>query len=146
MTPTTNIEQGIPRYVNFSDAAAKEALVSQLRRLTGVYRVSVVKRQRRRSLEQNAFLWGPVYSTIAKGIYDAWGESLSVDEVHILCKSKFLGKPIVNRTTGEEVGRTFPSSAKLDVKQFSEYLENINRFAGEFLGCVIPPAATFEKD
>ncbi len=140
--PTTNIEQGLPRYIDFNDAAAKEAFVSQLRRLTGVYRISVTKRQRRRSLEQNAYLWGVVYPALASGISAAWGESMTPDEVHLFCKHRFLSRAVINRDTGEEMGRISPSSARLNVQEFSEYIEQLNKFAGEFLGCVIPPAAS----
>jgi hypothetical protein len=71
---------------------------------------------------------------------EAWGESVTVEEAHFFCKDKFLSRPILDHNTGEVRGKTFPSSADKDTKQFAEYIDHIIKFAAEDLGMEIPEA------
>ncbi len=133
-----NIEKQIVQDVNFSDEHAKAAFIGQLRHLTGLFSIKMSRRKRKRTHQQNAYLWSTVYVALAAGFREAWGESFSVDEVHIICKEMFLSRPVINRDTGEIVAHTYPSSAVLSIQDFSDYLEKIFKFAGESLNCVVP--------
>ncbi len=135
---TVNIEKQIAQDVNFSDEHAKAAFIGKLRHLTGVFSVKMNRRKRKRTNQQNAYLWSTVYSAVAAGFYEAWGDKFSVDEVHIICKEMFLSRPVVDRTTGEVIAHVHPSSAVLSIEDFGIYLEKIFKFAGESLGCVVP--------
>ncbi len=124
--------------INFANDAEKAAFVRKVQGLSGVFNIRISKHQRRRSMEQNRFYWGIILPCICQGIAEAWGERITVDEAHLLLKQKFLSRPLVNQNTGEEMARVWPSSAGLNVAQFSKYIEQIAQFAAQFLGCVIP--------
>ena len=133
------------RVVNFDDPADKAKVLGYVRTLAGKWRVEITRYRHRRSDAQNKYLWGCVYKFVAAGIEEAWGESLTDEEVHIMLKNMFLAKPIVNRKTGEVIGQTFPSSAVLDTAQFGKYIDGITKFAAESLGVEIPAAGEILK-
>lgn len=125
--------------LNLAEPTVKSELIRRIQQLSGLFRVDVVKYRKRRSDAQNKLLWGWVYPHVAAGILEAWGENLTGDEVHILMKRKFLSRPIVNQNTGEEMDRAFVTTTKLTTEEFSQYVENIAKFAAESLSVVIPP-------
>jgi hypothetical protein len=135
-----NLERQNLQIVNFADAVEKSAFVRKVQSLNGKFWVKITKYQRRRSLEQNAFYWGVVLPLVCGGIAEAWGEPIMVDEAHLLMKTMFLSRPIIDHRTGEQMGRVPPSSAKLNVQEFSNYIEQISQFAAASLGCVMPEA------
>ncbi len=136
-----NIEKNLCRSINFDDAKQKAAFVAHVSHLQGVFDVRVTARKRVRTNPQNRYYWGVVVSHVAAGLAEMWGEVLTPDETHIMLKQMFLARPIVNRTTGEVSGHVYPSSAKLTIDGFSQYIEQISKFAAESLGVVIPSAA-----
>ena len=136
-----SIERIVSRQINFGDAAAKSAFVRQVLVLDGIFDVSITKRKRKRTDQQNKFLWAVVYTSVAEGFREASGELVSVDDVHIEMKKRFLGKTVVNRETVEELCVKMPTSTALSVEEFSEYVEKIARFAAEFLGTIVPSAS-----
>ncbi len=78
-----------------------------------------------RSNQQNRYYWGVVIDIIGKEL------GYSPDETHEALKIKFL----LDRR-----GKipTIKSTAILTTKEFEEYLENIKRWASEFLSVVLP--------
>lgn len=138
-----SLERNPIQVLNLSDASVKAGFVRRVQGLEGVYAVKIAKYRRRRSLQQNRFYWGAILPVICGGIAEAWGEPITADEAHLLLKQMFLSRPIVNKQTGEEMGRVPPSSASLNVDQFSEYIEKIAKFSAESLGVVLPSAAEF---
>lgn len=58
------------------------------------------------------------------------------DEVHEIFKKKFLGTEVFEMW-GEKVER-IRSTANLDTKQFSQYLERIQQFASSEMGIILP--------
>ncbi len=135
---TVNIEKQIAQDVNFSDEHAKAAFIGKLQHLTGVFSVKMNRRKRKRTNQQNNYLWGAVYPAVAAGFKEAWGDTLSVDSIHTICKEMFLSQPLVNRDTGEIIAHTYKSSAVLSIEDFGIYLEKIFKFAAESLACVVP--------
>lgn len=136
-----NLERSSIQHLNFSDGSVKASFVRKIQLLDGTYRIEMSKVKRRRSNEQNAYLWGIVYPAVSDALYEAWGERLTTDEVHIMMKGMFLSRPIVNRQTGEEISKVWPSSATLNIQQFSEYIEQISKFVAQSFGVCIPEAA-----
>ena len=106
--------------------------------LKGKWRIDFKRYRPRRSDAQNAYYWGVMIPHVKEGLAEAWGESLSSDEVHEYLKSLFLTKPIVNRRSGELVGTRPGSSSKLDVGEFIEYSDKVILWAAEYLGVEIP--------
>ena len=88
----------------------------------GLYRVKKVLGSR--SNEQNRYLWGIVYKTIA----DFTGHS--VDDLHAHFTREFL----IEKVTLIKVYR---STTSLDKKEFGEYIERIKQWALNF-NLIIP--------
>ena len=96
----------------------------------------VSKKTNSRSLPQNKLYWEWL-----KIIADYLGE-YDKDEVHEILKHKFLAKKqieIVSKATGEiESTKINTSTTKLTTKEMSEYMDEINRWALNFLGIFLP--------
>jgi hypothetical protein len=126
------------RIVNFDDIADKGKVLTYFRNLRGKHRVSVVRYRRRRSDQQNAYMWGVVLPYVAAGFQEAWGESLTSEEVHEFLKKAFLPtRTIVDKRTGEEVAIP-ATTTRLSTVEFMEYIERIAKFSAERLGVAIP--------
>lgn len=82
-----------------------------------------------RSQQQNRFLWGVVYTTIAEST------GYTTEEVHELLKDKFLPRKFV--TIGDTTKEVRKSTAQLSIDEFSKYLEQLAAFAAE-LGITLP--------
>lgn len=90
----------------------------------------IVERQgRKRTNQQNRYLWGIPYKLLS----DYTGHSK--DEIHEWCKCEFLSsKHLWIGEKEHEIGR---STSNLPTVEFEEYCENLRRF-GATLGVNIP--------
>lgn len=103
----------------------------------GNYKVTIGKVRDNRSNAQNNYLWGVVYPFIATGLREVGYPNITIDDAHDFCKHKFAQRNVVNHNTGEIIN--LPSStAKMDVVQFSHYVDQIKAFAEEYLNIQIP--------
>ena len=84
-----------------------------------------------RSNDQNRYYWGWVLKTIAESMWD-WA-----DYVHWVMSMKFL----VDNTKKSPY---IKSTANLNSKEFTEYIENIKDFVAPF-GIIIPSADEFRE-
>lgn len=125
---------------NLDKPTQRTSLMNVINAWTGMVRVSIKKAHRGRTLNQNGYYWAAILPAIRDGMEEMWGENLSVDEVHLFLRSRFLDKPVVNRETGEQMGSTAGSTAKLDVSEFVTYLDSCIKFAGEYLNVEVPEA------
>ena len=121
---------------NFDDQKEVVGLLTYIRTLKGMYRVVVARYRKPKTNPQLAFIFGQCYPLIGAGILEAWGETLTDDEVHHYCKNEYLKRPVVNHTTGEEMGYTNPSLAKLNVNEMSDYITDLVKL-GAMLGVKI---------
>lgn len=128
--------------IDFTDSEARRIFIGYVKNLRGPHRVSIHKERANRSSPQNRWYWGCIVPRVAAGLEECWGEKMSHDETHEWLKAKFNSRVMVNRKSGEVVGRTPQSTATLDVAQFSEFVEKVIRFAGESLGIEIPQPST----
>jgi len=135
----TNIETRPIRFVDFSNETAKATFIRQLQSLTGQYRVSITKRQHRRSLNQNAFLWAAVYPVVVQGFADQWGESITIWQAHEAMKATFLSRKIGDFTVPTHAKAT---STTLSMAEFSEYIEKISKLCAEMFGLCVPTATS----
>ena len=124
--------------LNFDDSKVRTMVSQWIKALRGTHRVRIRKAYKGRSLPQNAYLWGVVYPCLCKGLSEAWGEDMTVEEVHELMRSKFNTVLIVNRNTGEIKGTRPRTTTTLDTKEFGVYIDNCIRFGAEFLNVEIP--------
>lgn len=98
--------------------------------------LTVEKKRRKRSLNQNAYYFGVVCALCRNGI-NQFGEDFSIEETHEFLKARFNVKELINTNTGEII--TVPvSTTKLSTIDFMDYIAKIQRFAAQELCIVIP--------
>ena len=97
--------------------------------------VSLREYHKRRSTQQNAYLWGIVYPAILK----AGGETLrgwTADEIHEYCLGEFSGWEIVEGF-GVRRRRPLKRSARMTTAEFTSYIEFIQHRMAEH-GIYVP--------
>lgn len=87
--------------------------------------MEVKKFQRRRSSDQNSYLWGIVYATICKQL-----EGWEPQDVHEYCLGEWSGWETVEGL-GRKRLKPVRRSSKLSVKEFAEYVDFIQRRMAE---------------
>ncbi len=106
-------------------------------RKDGQYKLDVVMVRKKRSLSQNAWLWGCIYPMLLNGLNAQGWEFTTCDEVHEFFKTLFMQRTYVNKDTGEVI-KMPNSTAKMTTIVFSEYCEQLRKYAYEFLNLIIP--------
>lgn len=97
----------------------------------------IVQRHRsKRSDQQNRYYWGGVVPIVCMGLNDI-GYRINEADTHEYLKATFLKDSIVNERTGELLPM-IGSTRKLTTIGFMEYIQDIQRWAAEFLGVEIP--------
>lgn len=116
--------------------AAVSAIGIIIKSLPQVVVMEVVIREYRssRSLAQNRLMWA-WYKQIATHLEETMGEIHSDQAIHALMKQTFL--PMQVATIRGEVVRERKSTAKLNTKDMSEYMEKIDMWCSRDLGLVL---------
>ena len=106
-----------------------EQLVVRLASLEGK-RVEVIVRKetKTRTNQQNRYLFGVVYAIIS----DCTG--YDPEQVHDAMKVKFASQHLDNGLVITE------RTSKMTTERMTQYIDDIKRWAAEFLGCYIPDA------
>jgi hypothetical protein len=126
---------------DFDNAGVRTMAKRLIDQARGLWWWELSKCRDQRSKEANGYYWSTVLPHVTAGIREAWGEiDFTDDESHEFLKRRFLEKPVINRNNGEVVGYTEPSTAKLDTAEFGAYLDNVIKFAAEYLNIEIPVA------
>ncbi len=100
-------------------------------------RVKVTLYQKRRSLNQNAYLWSVIYPAIVEVFREA-GNNVDAEDVHAYCKEHVGKLKQVFVTPDGEVLTGPGSTAKLGTMEFEVYAEKVRAWAAETLGIAIP--------
>lgn len=87
--------------------------------------IELKKFQRRRSTDQNAYLWGGVYKTICEHL-PGW----EPDDVHEYCLGECFGWETIEGF-GRKRMRPLKRSSKLTVSEFAQYIDFIQRRMAE---------------
>ena len=107
---------------------ATVALVLQGLSPDKTWRIQITPHRIKRTPEQNELLWA-IYTEMA------FGTGHTPEEIHEAMKRKFLPPKFV-KIGEEEVGLP-GSTAVLDVKEFSAFVERVQAFAAQELGIVV---------
>lgn len=99
------------------------------------YMVTVGEYRSNRSTAQNRLLWLWL-KLIVDHIKDTTGQIFSDEDMNEWFKEKFLETKIIEFRG--EVLKARKSSKKLNTKEFTHYLENIDMYCAENLGLVLP--------
>jgi len=114
-----------------------EAFNKALKNFEGdIVKITLEKSKKNRSLNQNAYYWGVVIQYILDMFREA-GNDVNEEEVHLYLKQHIgkLTKVIVEPNGSKKL--VLQSTAKLNTKDFEDYLERIRAWAAG-LGVVIP--------
>lgn len=114
----------------------RKALANLFKGLTGRFTVTLEKTKRKRSNNQNRYLWGVVYPLVRDGFKDL-GNKESIETIHEFLKARFLKKEIVHEDTGEVLSFT-RSTTDLSTSEMMDYIAEIQQFSAEYLNVVIP--------
>jgi len=93
--------------------------------------------KKRRSLNQNAYLWAVVYPAIVE-VFREHGNNVDADDIHAYCKDHIGKLKQVFVTPHGEVLTGPGSTAKLGTMEFEVYVEKVRAWACEVLGLAIP--------
>jgi hypothetical protein len=93
--------------------------------------------KKRRSLNQNAYLWAVVYPAIVE-VFREHGNNVDAEDVHAFCKDNVGKLKQVFVTPDGEVLTGPGSTAKLGTMEFEVYTEKVRAWAAETLGITIP--------
>jgi hypothetical protein len=86
------------------------------------WKIVFYEQTEKRSNEQNERLWGYLYPNIGRHF------GYNSSDIHNICKYKFLKTEVV---VENEVIPVLKSTTKLNVKEFTEYMENVEQWAIE---------------
>ena len=100
------------------------------------FSVTITKKKKNRSYEQNRYYWGVVVALVRDRFRDL-GNEVSSEETHDYLKQTFNYKEFIHEATGEVI-RIPISTADLTTSQFMDYLAKIQAFASTILDIVIP--------
>lgn len=107
--------------------------------------ITIEKRRKARSTEQNRYLWGVVYECALQGFKDidpTGTAGLTVEDVHEFFKDRFLhnGRDVV--TAQGEVLTMKSTTTELSTTDMMVYIEEIIRFCAEYLNTAVPEPNT----
>lgn len=106
--------------------------------IDGNYRVEIIKIRRKRTHDQNGWLFGCIYPMLLKALNDAgWDDMTNIHHVHEFFKDLLCKRQFVNKHTGEVVELP-QSTAEMDTLTFSTYCEKLRDYGREYLNVEIP--------
>jgi predicted nucleic-acid-binding protein len=99
--------------------------------------ITFQKKRSYRSSMQNRYYFGVVVTMIQERFKELGHEGITKELTHEYLKGRFLFKEVVNEVTGEVLKLPL-STTELTKSDFSEYLEQVIKFAAESLDILIP--------
>lgn len=103
----------------------------------GKYLITI-KDIRKRSLPQNSYYWAVIVPMVKKGLYDAGYDAVRTNEdAHEIMKHIFLQKKMESKNNGDVIWIA-GSTASLSIPDFNSFIEEVCRWASDYLGIVIP--------
>lgn len=92
-----------------------------------------------RSLSQNAYYWSVCVPMVKDGLREmGFDEIRTNDQAHGYLREKFLKQYVHNKNNPEEVIELPGTTTELTTVKFMEYIAEIQKWAAEWLGVVIP--------
>lgn len=99
--------------------------------------MTIERKKKRRTSQQNAYLWGVVYTHALEGFKQVGNLGLTTDDVHEFFKAQFLESREVILKGG--IKSKLPGSTReQSVTELTEYIERIKIFCAEMLNVEIP--------
>lgn len=119
--------------------AGRTTLAKALKQLSGLHlTVTIEKRIRKRSNEQNAYFHGVVVPMVSEAMTEAgWREAVDLGWVKAFIKKQFLTRTAFNEKTGEGVEFIQDTSA-LTTSEFMDLIADVQKWGSEYLNIYIP--------
>lgn len=117
----------------------KMKMTAQQRQIIGNYlqsmegknvKLVMTESKKQRTIKQNSYLWGVVYTFIAVET------GHTTEEIHTFMKKQFLPRDFI--TIGKQDQEIEKSTTDLSTKEMNEYIEKIRAFAAQELQMNIP--------
>ena len=121
------VKQGKPQFSEDQRKKLKKEFTAREGRLV---QIAIGDIEKGRSAQQNKYLWGVVYKILADEL------GYTTEEVHEICRYKFLPRKYVN--LGDEEIETRKSTTKLSTVEFEAYTERIRAFCATELQIIVP--------
>lgn len=99
--------------------------------------LTIEKKFRKRSNQQNAFYWGVLIPIISELLQDATGNFFSSEETHDVLKSNCNYKELVSETTGEFTKIPI-STTELTTLEWLDYVEKVEHFVFNYFSVTLP--------
>lgn len=129
-------------HVKDNQATNPEALKRAFKVPDGIYNLEL-KSRNRRSLNQNAYFHGPVLELVLQGLRDAgYDEVKTKQDAKLVLKTLFLKKSITN---GIEEINIIRETSSLTKEEFGEFIQQIQKWASEYLNVIIEDPYTQMK-
>jgi RNA-binding protein YhbY len=123
-------------YIANGQITNKATVANQFKLADGSYLVTI-KSKKNRSIPQNRFWWGCLIPLVKQGLNDAGYDEVKTNEdAHEVIKALFLKKMIANQH-GEALEMA-GSTTELTTIEFNGLIEDVQRWAADFLGVDIP--------
>ena len=107
--------------------------------------ITISKKKKQRSLQQNAYYFGVIIPMLRQGLIDT-GLRVSKSETHEMLKSKFLKKEIINEKTGE-IFEYIGSTTEMSTVDFMGFIAEIQMWASTYLSLYLPdPGEQLQAD
>lgn len=95
------------------------------------------RKYKQRSVNQNAFYWGPTLEFFQQLFLDAWAEIKSKEEIHEILKFTCNYEEKINPATGEII-RIAKSTTELTTSGWMDYELQLKQFAMDYFNSVLP--------
>ncbi len=123
---------------NLAEASEKQRLMRQISTLPpGLYDVLIKPRRFKRTVDQNAYMHVAFVEPFRAWIEEHWGESVDHDQAFETLKLAVLG---VERIEGISM---MPSTRKMDIEEFSLFLEKATEFLATKCDIIVIPSDVF---
>lgn len=111
----------------------KKTMNAYLKKNEGkLVRITFSAPEKNRSLNQNAYMWGVIYTMIASET------GHSTEEVHEFMKCMFLPRHFIRLGKSKKEQQVVKSTTTLSTTEMEEYLERVRAFAAQELNMTIP--------
>lgn len=132
--------------LDMSNPHHKRVLKGYIDGLHGLYRFEFIKCRDQRSLKQNAYLHGVVFTLVARALTELCGEPVSMLAAKELMKDRFLRHPRINKRTGEVHGCYTRDTSDLDKEECATFINQVIAFAADKLWLSIPAPGEYERE
>lgn len=130
--------------LDLSNPQVKAQLLTHVRTLEGMYRVTVAKYRKRRSDLQNRYYRGvivPIFADWCRANGNDWTD----EQAHKHLAKRFLEISFTDERTGEMI-ESVRSTSDLTTVEFMNYEDKCCQFIAEFCEIEVPPPDPYYKE